>query len=157
MIIYTRSITEIQIRFGWWNWWCILVVVHVEYMVDELVHIHEVYSWWCWYILMSHSWWVVDTWLVHTWHMVRCTCLRYLLITGWCMIDALVYGTGWLQVEVQVDALLMHGLDLLVHVYSGISHSDGVRLVLSFYFYLRVVRRGKERWLYPPSSCIRRT
>ena len=24
--------------------------------------------------------------------------------TGWCMVDALVYGTGRLQVEVQVDA-----------------------------------------------------
>jgi hypothetical protein len=32
--------------------------------------------------------------LVHTWHMVGCTCLWYRLITGWCMVDALVYGTG---------------------------------------------------------------
>jgi hypothetical protein len=30
------------------------------------------------------------------------------------MVDALVYGTGLLQVEVQVDAWLMHGSDLLV-------------------------------------------
>jgi hypothetical protein len=28
---------------------------------------------------------------------------------GWCMVDViLVYGTSWLQVEVQVDAWLMH-------------------------------------------------
>jgi hypothetical protein len=27
---------------------------------------------------------------------------------GWCMVDALVYGTGLLQVEVQFDAWLMH-------------------------------------------------
>jgi hypothetical protein len=27
--------------------------------------------------------------------------------TGWCMVDALVYGTGRLQVEVQVDAWFM--------------------------------------------------
>jgi hypothetical protein len=30
------------------------------------------------------------------------------------MVDALVYGTGRLQVEVQVDSWLMHGSDLLV-------------------------------------------
>ena len=86
-------------------------------VVDELEHIHEVYSWWCWYILMRNSLWVVDTWLVHTWHMVGCTCLWYKLIIGWCMVEELVYGTGWLQVGVwlmhlfmvQVDYRLIHG------------------------------------------------
>ena len=29
--------------------------------------------------------------------------------TGWCMVDSLVYSTGLLQVEVQVDAWFMHG------------------------------------------------
>ena len=153
-------------------------------------HIHEVYSWWCWYILMINSWWVVYTWLKHTWYMVGCTCLWYRLITGWCIVDALVYGTGWLQVGawlmhlfmehigyrlvhgwcnclwyrlitgwcmvyalvygtgwLQVDAWLMHGSYLLVQVYSSISHSDSVTVVPSFYFYFRVVGRGKERWL----------
>jgi len=52
-----------------------------------------------------------------------------------------------LQVEVQVDAWLMHGSDLLVQVYSGISHSDSVTVVPSFYFYFRVVGQGKDRWL----------
>jgi hypothetical protein len=33
---------------------------------------------------------------------------------------------------------LMHGSDLLVQVYSGISHSDSVTVVPSFYFYFRV-------------------
>jgi hypothetical protein len=70
-----------------------------------------------------------------------------MLITGWCMVDALVFGTGLLQVEVQVDAWLMHGLDLLVQVGSGISHSDSVTVVPSFYFYFRVAGRGKDRWL----------
>ena len=41
------------------------------------------------------------------------------------------------QVEVQVDAWLMHGSDLLVQVYSDISHSDSVIVVPSFYFYFR--------------------
>jgi hypothetical protein len=51
----------------------------------------------------------------------------------------------------------MHGSDLLVQVYSGISHSDSVTVVPSFYFYFRVAGRGKDRWLYPPSGCSRRT
>ena len=42
---------------------------------------------------------------------------------------------------------LMHGSGLLVHVYSGISHSDSVTVVPSFYFYFRAVGRGKDRWL----------
>jgi len=28
---------------------------------------------------------------------------------GWCMVDSLFYGTCLLQVEVQVDAWLIHG------------------------------------------------
>jgi hypothetical protein len=48
---------------------------------------------------------------------------------------------------VQVDAWLMNGLGLLVQVYNGISHSDSVTVVPSFYFYFRAVGRGKDRWL----------
>jgi hypothetical protein len=48
---------------------------------------------------------------------------------------------------VQVDAWLMHGSYLLVQVYNGISHSDSVTVVPSFYFYFRVAGRGKDRWL----------
>ena len=59
------------------------------------------------------------------------------------MVDALVYGIGLLQ----VDAFLMHSSRLLVQVYNGISHSDSVTVVPSFYFYFRVVGRGKDRWL----------
>jgi hypothetical protein len=51
------------------------------------------------------------------------------------------------QVEVQVDAWLMHGSGLLVQVYNSISHSHSVIVVPSFYFYFRVVGRGKDRWL----------
>ena len=43
------------------------------------------------------------------------------------------------QVEVHVDAWLMHDSDLLVQVYNGISHSDSVAVVPSFYFYLKAV------------------
>ena len=63
------------------------------------------------------------------------------------MVDAFVYGTVLLWVEVQVDAWLMHGSNLLVQVYSGISHSDRLTMVPSFYFYFRVVGQGKDRWL----------
>ena len=41
----------------------------------------------------------------------------------------------------------MHGLGLLVQVYSGISHSDSVIVVSSFYLYFRVARWGKDVWL----------
>jgi hypothetical protein len=72
------------------------------------------------------------------------------------MVDALVYGTCLLQVEVHVDAWLMHGSGYwyrlfgvggLVQVYNNISHSDSVTVVQSFYLYARAVRRGKDRWL----------
>jgi hypothetical protein len=63
---------------------------------------------------------------------------------------------------VQVDyrlrlTWLMHGSDLLVQVYNGISHSDSVTLVPSFYFYFRVAGWSKDMWLYPPSGCSQRT
>jgi hypothetical protein len=53
------------------------------------------------------------------------------------------------QVDYRLRYRLMHGSDLLVQVYSGISHSDSVTVVPSFYFYFyfRVVGRGKDRWL----------
>jgi hypothetical protein len=63
------------------------------------------------------------------------------------MVDALVYGIGLLQFEVQFDAWLMHDSGLLLHVYNGISHSDSVTVVPSFYFYFREVGREKDRWL----------
>jgi hypothetical protein len=47
------------------------------------------------------------------------------------------------QVDYRLRYRLMHGLGLLVQVYSGISHSDSVTVVPSFYFYFRVV--GWER------------
>jgi hypothetical protein len=34
----------------------------------------------------------------------------------------------------------------LNNVYNSISHSDSVTMVPSFYFYVRVVGRGKDRW-----------
>jgi hypothetical protein len=37
----------------------------------------------------------------------------------------------------------MHGSDLLVQVYNGISHSDSVTVVPSFYFYFRVAGQGQ--------------
>jgi hypothetical protein len=35
----------------------------------------------------------------------------------------------------------------LVQLYNGISHSDSVTVVPLFYFYIRVVGQGKDRWL----------
>jgi hypothetical protein len=51
------------------------------------------------------------------------------------------------QVDYRLRYKFMHGLDLLVQVYSGISHSDRLIVGPSFYFYFRVARRGKDRWL----------
>jgi hypothetical protein len=74
----------------------------------------------------------------------------------------LVQVGAWLMhlFMVQVGRLryrLMHGSGLLVQVYSRIYHSDSVKVVPSLYFYFRVVGRGKDRWLYPPSGCSQRT
>jgi hypothetical protein len=44
------------------------------------------------------------------------------------------------------------GTGCLEQVYNDISHSDSVTVVPSFYIYVRVVGRDKDRWLYPPSS-----
>jgi hypothetical protein len=82
--------------------------------------------------------------------MVGCTFLWYRLITGY-----LVQVGSWLMhlFMVQVDymlrynARLMHGSYLLVQVYNGISHSDRLTVVPSFYLYFRVAGRGKDRWL----------
>jgi hypothetical protein len=51
------------------------------------------------------------------------------------------------QVDYRLRYRLMHGSDLLVQVYNGISHSDSVIVVPSFYFYFRVAGWGKDRWL----------
>jgi hypothetical protein len=43
---------------------------------------------------LAHSW--MHLFMVHVDYRLvhgRCTCLWYRLITGWCMVDALVYGT----------------------------------------------------------------
>jgi hypothetical protein len=57
------------------------------------------------------------------------------------------------QVDYRLRYRLMHGSDLLLQVYNGISHSDSVTVVPSFYFYFRVARRGNDRLLSPPSGC----
>ena len=81
--------------------------------------------------------------------MVGCTSLWYRLITG-CLVQV----GAWLMhlfvvhVDYKLRYRLMHGSDLLVQVYSSIFHNDSVTMVPSFYFYFRVVGRGKERWLF---------
>ena len=48
---------------------------------------------------------MIGTYLVHGWmHFLMAQVDYRLFGTGWCMVDALVYGIGCLQVEVQVDA-----------------------------------------------------
>jgi hypothetical protein len=79
--------------------------------------------------------------------MVGFTCLWYRLIT-----DCLVQVGAWLmhlfmvQVDYRLRYKLMHVSSLLVHVYNGISHSDSVTVVPSFYFYFRAAGRCKDRW-----------
>jgi hypothetical protein len=88
---------------------------------------------------------MIGTYLVHGWmHMF----LWYMLITG-CLVQigAWLMHFFMVQVDYRLRCRLMHGLVLLVQVYIGISHSDSVTVVPSFYFYFREVGRGKERWL----------
>ena len=51
------------------------------------------------------------------------------------------------EVDYRFRYRLIHGSYLLVQVYSGISHSDSVTVVPSFYFYFRAVGWGKDMWL----------
>ena len=51
------------------------------------------------------------------------------------------------QVDYMLRYRLMHGSDFLVQVYSGISPSDSMKVVPSFYFYFKVAGQGKDRWL----------
>ena len=58
--------------------------------------------------------------------------------TGWCMVDALVFGTRCYR---------LFGAGLLVQVYNSISQSDSVTVVPSFYLYVKEVGWGKDKWL----------
>ena len=80
--------------------------------------------------------------------MVGCTFLWYRLITG-CLVQvgAWLMHLFMVHVDYRLRYRLMHGLGLLVQVYNGISHSDSVTVVPSFYFYFKVVGWGKDRWL----------
>ena len=141
-----KSDLDDEIIEGFWLRY--MLSTWLRQVVDELAHIHEVYSWWCWYILMSHSWWVVDTWLVHTWYMVGFTCLWYRLITYFLVqVGAWLMHLFMVHVDYRLSYRSIHGSDLLVQVYSSISHSDSVIVVPSFYLYIRAVGRGKNRWL----------
>ena len=51
-----------------------------------LVHIDE---------QLKHDWYILDTYL-----------FVFVYGTGWCMVDALIYGTGLLQVEVHVEYMV---------------------------------------------------
>jgi hypothetical protein len=60
---------------------------------------------------------MIGTYLVHgCMHLFMVQVDYRLFGTGWCMVDALVYGTGLLQFEVHVDEWLMHGSRYLVQV-----------------------------------------
>jgi hypothetical protein len=90
--------------------------------------------------------------------MVGCTCLWYRLITGYLVqVGAWLMHLFMVQVDYRLRYRLMHASDLLVQVYNGIYHSDRLIVVLSFYFYFRVVGQGKDRWLYPPFGFFWRT
>ena len=80
--------------------------------------------------------------------MVGCNCLWYRLIIGYLVqVGAWLMHLFMVQVDYNLRYRLMHGSDLLVQVYSSISHSDRLTVVPSFYLYFRAVGRGKDRWL----------
>ena len=80
--------------------------------------------------------------------MVGCTFLWYRLIIG-CLVQV----GAWLMhlfmvlVDYKLRYRLMHGSGLLAQAYSGLSHSDSVTVVPSFYLYIRAFGRGNDRWL----------
>jgi hypothetical protein len=97
---------------------------------------------------------MIGTYLAHGWMHLFMVQVDYRL-GAWLMYLFMVQVGAWLmhlfvvQVDyrLMVDAWLMHGSDLLVQVYNGISHSDSVTVVPSLYFYFRVVGWGKDKWL----------
>ena len=99
-----KSDLDDQIDEGFWLWY--MLSTWLRQVVDELMHIHEVYSWWCLLILMSHSLCVFDAWLVHIFCMVDALIDGTYLGIGWCMVDALVDGIGWGTGWCMVDALV---------------------------------------------------
>ena len=133
-------------------WLRYMLITWLRQVVDELAHMHEVYSWWCWYILISHSWWVLDTWFVHTWYMVGCTFLWYRLITGYLVqVGAWLMHLFKIQVDYRLRYRLMHGW-FMVQIYwyrftVVYLTSDRLTMVPSFYFYIKVAGRGKDKWL----------
>ena len=76
---------------------------------------------------------------VHVWYRLITGCL--VQVGAWLMHLLMV------QVDYRLRYRLMHGSYLIVQVYNGISHSDSVTVVPSFYFYFRVAGWGKDRWL----------
>jgi hypothetical protein len=84
---------------------------------------------------------MIGTYLVHGWMHLFMVHVDYRLVQvgAWLM--------HLFMVQVDYRYRLMHGSNLLVQVYNGISHSDSVTVVPSFYFYFRVAGRGKDRWL----------
>ena len=62
--------------------------------------------------------------------MVGFTCLWYRLITN-CLVQvgAWLMHLFMVQVDYRLRYMLMHGLGVLLHVYSAISHSDIVTVV----------------------------
>ena len=123
-------------------------------------------SWWCWYILTSHSWWVVDTWLVQLgtcldalvhgtgWLQFGAWLMHLLwhrLITGWCMVDALVYGTGWLH----VGAWLMHLFMVQVDYRLITGWGTGWYMVDAWFRFIGIgLQRYISQWKCDSSSII---
>ena len=119
MIIYTRSITELQIKFRWWNWWGILVEVHVWYMVETSSWWVGIYmrcivddvgtSWWVIvYVYFMHYWYIFGAWLMHLLMVQVGAWLMHLFMVqddyklfgiGWCMVDAWLMHLFMVQVD----------------------------------------------------------
>ena len=83
-----KSDLDDEIDEGFWLRY--MLSTWLRQVVDELAHIHEVYSWWCWYILMS-SWNMIGTYLVHGWMHLFMVQVDYRLVHGWCMVQIYWY------------------------------------------------------------------
>jgi hypothetical protein len=86
-----------------------------------------------------HDWYIFGAWLMHSLMVqVEVQVGAWLMHLFMVQVDYRLFGTGCYRLV---------GCRSVVQVYNSISHSDSVTMVPSFYFYVRAVGRGKDRWL----------
>jgi len=140
--IWLRYIVDTSCSVGTWNSTGVVDTWLVHRMVSMCIV--DVHSWCTWLMCMVQV-------LVHGWCMCCSTYCCTWLMLAMVLFNGLVYSLRHISCDgmlvILVHSWLMHGSGLLVQSYNGISHSESVALVPSFYFYFRAFGWGKGRWL----------